>query len=166
MSQSSPLAAARRNSELGLVVMAAGISAVAFVLASLGKNSTMPATLVPFLIALLGMLIAAHIATRLLALGADGTLLPLAQPAPRTGSLILGVRPENVAPHVDGSWLMKVEMVEMLGAERLVHGRLGADLFTLRIASTEPVPGVGKVLPLRVDPSHLHWFDAGSRQRV
>jgi len=95
-----------------------------------------------------------------------GTLLPLAQPAPRTGSLILGVRPENVAPHVDGSWLMKVEMVEMLGAERLVHGRLGADLFTLRIASTEPVPGVGKVLPLRVDPGHLHWFDAGSRQRV
>ncbi|HQY86580.1 MAG TPA: FtsW/RodA/SpoVE family cell cycle protein, partial [Ilumatobacteraceae bacterium] len=78
MSQSSPLAAARRNSELGLVVMAAGISAVAFVLASLGKNSTMPATLVPFLIALLGMLIAAHIATRLLARGADGTLLPLA----------------------------------------------------------------------------------------
>ena len=78
MSQSSPLAAARRNSELGLVVMAAGISAVAFVLASLDKNSTMPATLVPFLIALLGMLIAAHIATRLLARGADGTLLPLA----------------------------------------------------------------------------------------
>ncbi len=78
MTQSSPIAAARRNSELGLVVMAAGISAVAFVLASLGKNSTMPATLVPFLIALLGMLIAAHIATRLLARGADGTLLPLA----------------------------------------------------------------------------------------
>lgn len=58
--------------------MAAGISAVAYVLASLGKNSTMPATIVPFLVALLGMLIAAHIATRLLAYGADGTLLPLA----------------------------------------------------------------------------------------
>lgn len=78
MSQLSPVAAARRNSELGLVVMAAGISAVAFVLASLGKNATMPATLVPFLVALLGMLIAAHIATRVLARGADGTLLPLA----------------------------------------------------------------------------------------
>ena len=33
MSQSSPLAAARRNSELGLVVMAAGISAAAVALA-------------------------------------------------------------------------------------------------------------------------------------
>ena len=78
MSQLSPVAAARRNSELGLVIMAAGISAVAFVLASLGKNSTMPATLVPFLVALLGMLLAAHVATRWLARGADGTLLPLA----------------------------------------------------------------------------------------
>mgnify|MGYP000860316494 CR=1 FL=1 len=78
MNQSSPIAAARRNSELGLVIMAAGITGVAYVLASLGKNSTMPATIVPFLIALLGMLIAAHIATRLLARGADGTLLPLA----------------------------------------------------------------------------------------
>ncbi|MDO9176144.1 MAG: hypothetical protein Q7V62_15155, partial [Actinomycetota bacterium] len=69
MAQSSPIASARRNSELGLVIMAAGISAVAYVLASLGKNSTMPATIVPFLIALLGMLVAAHIATRVLAAG-------------------------------------------------------------------------------------------------
>ncbi len=78
MRQSSPIAAARRNSELGLVIMAASISAVAYVLASLGKNSSMPATIIPFLIALLGMLVAAHIATRVLASGADSTLLPLA----------------------------------------------------------------------------------------
>ena len=38
MTQPSPLAAARRNSELGLVLMAAAINAVAYVLASLGKN--------------------------------------------------------------------------------------------------------------------------------
>lgn len=78
MRQSSPIAAARRNGELGLVIMAASISAVAYVLASLGKNSSMPATIIPFLIALLGMLVAAHIATRVLASGADSTLLPLA----------------------------------------------------------------------------------------
>ena len=74
----SPLAAARRNSELGLVVMAASITGAAYVLASLGKNSEMPATVVPFLLALLGMLVAAHVATRYFARGADGTLLPLA----------------------------------------------------------------------------------------
>ena len=74
----SPLAAARRNGELGLVVMAASITGAAYVLASLGKNSEMPATVVPFLLALLGMLVAAHVATRYFARGADGTLLPLA----------------------------------------------------------------------------------------
>ena len=74
----SPLAAARRNGELGLVIMAASITGAAYVLASLGKNSEMPATVVPFLLALLGMLVAAHVATRYFARGADGTLLPLA----------------------------------------------------------------------------------------
>ncbi|MFZ4720199.1 MAG: FtsW/RodA/SpoVE family cell cycle protein, partial [Ilumatobacteraceae bacterium] len=75
---SSPIASARRNSELGLVVMAAGITAVAYTLAALGKNSQLPARIIPFLVALLGLLLCAHIATRILAPGADGTLLPLA----------------------------------------------------------------------------------------
>lgn len=74
----SPLAAARRNGELGLVIMAASITGAAYVLASLGKNSEMPASVRPFLLALLGMLVAAHVATRYFARGADGTLLPLA----------------------------------------------------------------------------------------
>ncbi|MEI8239950.1 MAG: FtsW/RodA/SpoVE family cell cycle protein [Actinomycetota bacterium] len=77
MSQ-SPIATARRNSELGLVIMAAGITAVAYTLASLGKNTQIPARIVPFLIALLALLVSAHVAVRLLAPGADSTLLPLA----------------------------------------------------------------------------------------
>ena len=73
----SPVAAARRSTELGLIVMAAIITAAAYTLASLGKNAEIPPTLVPFLIAVLGLLVAAHIANRWLASGADGTLLPL-----------------------------------------------------------------------------------------
>jgi type IV secretory pathway TrbF-like protein len=104
MRQSSPIAAARRNSELGLVIMAASISAVAYVLASLGKNSSMPATIIPFLIALLGMLVAAHIATRLLARGADSTLLPLAVMLHGIGYVMiarLSERRAAPADHVD-----------------------------------------------------------------
>lgn len=74
----SPLAATRRNSELGLVVMAAAITAIAYTLAALGTNAEIPARIIPFLVALLGLLLSAHIANRLLAPGADGTLLPLA----------------------------------------------------------------------------------------
>ena len=56
MTVSSPIAAARRSTELGLVVMAGAITAAAYTLASLGKNSEIPPILVPFLVALLGLL--------------------------------------------------------------------------------------------------------------
>ena len=68
----------RRSTELGLVVMAGIITAAMYVLASLGKNATIPPIIVPFFVAMLGLLLVAHIATRLLARGADATLLPLA----------------------------------------------------------------------------------------
>ena len=68
----------RRSTELGLVIMAGVLTAAAYVLASLGKNATIPPTIVPCFITLLGLLIVAHLATRLLARGADSTLLPLA----------------------------------------------------------------------------------------
>jgi cell division protein FtsW (lipid II flippase) len=77
MSTSSPIASARRSTELGLVIMAGAITAAAYTLASLGKNAQIPPIIVPFLLAMLGLLLLACIATRLLARGADGTLLPL-----------------------------------------------------------------------------------------
>jgi cell division protein FtsW (lipid II flippase) len=75
---SSPIAAARRRTELGLIVMAASITGAAYTLASLGKNAVIPPILVPFLIVVLGLLVVAHVANRVLAKGADGTILPLA----------------------------------------------------------------------------------------
>ena len=78
MASTSPQATARRNTELGLVVMAAAITAIAYTLAALGTNSQIPARIIPFLVALLGLLLSAHVANRVLAPGADGTLLPLA----------------------------------------------------------------------------------------
>jgi peptidoglycan glycosyltransferase len=73
----SPIASARRGTELGLVIMAGILTGGAYTLASLGKNAEIPPIIVPFLIVVLGLLIVAHIATRLLAKGADSTLLPL-----------------------------------------------------------------------------------------
>ena len=78
MASTSPQATARRNTELGLVVMAAAITAIAYTLAALGTNSQIPARIIPFLVALLGLLLSAHVANRVLAPGADSTLLPLA----------------------------------------------------------------------------------------
>jgi cell division protein FtsW (lipid II flippase) len=74
----SPIAAARRRTEFGLIVMAAATTVVAYTLASLGQNSVIPPIIVPFLIAVVGLLVVAHLANRVLAKGADGTILPLA----------------------------------------------------------------------------------------
>ncbi len=68
----------RRNTELGLVLLATVLTAGAYVLASLGRSSSLPVDIVPFLLVILGLLAVAHVATRRLAPGADGILLPLA----------------------------------------------------------------------------------------
>lgn len=74
----STLAEQRRSSELRLVIFAGVITAGAYTLASLGQNSVIPPRILPFLAFLLLILVSAHIVVRLLAPGADGTLLPLA----------------------------------------------------------------------------------------
>ena len=74
----SPVAARRRNNELVLILMAAVLTGGAYLLASLGKTSDIPANLIGFLVIVLGLLLAAHVANRFLAAGADSVLMPLA----------------------------------------------------------------------------------------
>ena len=99
----------------------------------------------------------------------DQTLL-LPAPVPRAGALQLGLRPEHVAIADDGLWQMTVETIEMLGAERLIHGRFGGSpggsLFTLRLDATLVPPQIGQRVRLTAAPGHLHWFEAQTGLRV
>jgi sn-glycerol 3-phosphate transport system ATP-binding protein len=95
----------------------------------------------------------------------DGAALALAAPAPRDGELILGVRPEH-ALLADGGWPMRVDVVELLGAERLVYGRLGASPFVVRIDGTDVPPVAGHTVGVRVAAERLHWFDPQTLRRV
>jgi peptidoglycan glycosyltransferase len=70
--------AVRRTTELGLIVLAALVTIGGYTLASLGRSASLPANLVPFLVAIVGLLAVAHMAMRRLARHADGVLLPLA----------------------------------------------------------------------------------------
>ena len=97
---------------------------------------------------------------------AGGTALALPAPAPPAAALTLGVRPEHAQLDPAGRWPLRVEMIEMLGAERLLHGRLGSAPFTLRVDATLAAPRVGEQVPVRVPAEHLHWFDAGTGQRA
>ena len=96
--------------------------------------------------------------------------LPLPGPAPRECELLLGLRPEH-AGHPDGAasgtgWPLRVELVEMLGAERLVHGRLGGQDFTWRLDATLPAPRHGSTQWLQPPAGHLHWFDPTTSRRI
>ena len=96
-----------------------------------------------------------------------GAPLALPGPAPRQGGeLMLGVRPEHVQMDPAGPWALTVEVVEMLGAERLVHGRLRQEGFTLRIDGTLAPPAPGQVLRVGASPQRLHWFDPATGARV
>ncbi|MEL6890833.1 MAG: FtsW/RodA/SpoVE family cell cycle protein [Actinomycetota bacterium] len=68
----------RRNTELTLVVMAVVITGAAYTIASLGTNAEIPPGIIVFVGILLGLLVCAHVVVRLVARGADATLLPLA----------------------------------------------------------------------------------------
>ena len=74
----SPLARSRRTTELTLLVMAALITGAAYTITALGTSAEIPPGIVIFVVILLGLLLFAHVVIRLVARGADGTLLPLA----------------------------------------------------------------------------------------
>ncbi|MFO0231799.1 MAG: TOBE domain-containing protein, partial [Burkholderiales bacterium] len=94
-----------------------------------------------------------------------GAVIALPAPAPRAGELVMGARPEHLTLAA-GGWPMRVDLVEMLGAERLVHGRLGEGAITVRIDGTHMPPGAGQTVGLAVEPAQSHWFDAQPRRRV
>ena len=97
----------------------------------------------------------------------DGATLQLPAAAPRAGDLLIGLRPEHAELRSGASgWPLRVEMIEMLGAERLVHGRIGALPFTVRQDSTLAPPKIGDTVSLHAATHHLHWFDAASQRRL
>ncbi|RZI78984.1 MAG: sn-glycerol-3-phosphate ABC transporter ATP-binding protein UgpC, partial [Rubrivivax sp.] len=62
-------------------------------------------------------------------------------PGGRPGS-ILGIRPEHLDIGTQG-WSLQVETVELLGAERLVHARLGDEQLIIRTHEDQGAPAIG-----------------------
>jgi sn-glycerol 3-phosphate transport system ATP-binding protein len=85
-------------------------------------------------------------------------------PGGRAGA-VLGVRPEHLDIG-DGGWAVQIEAVEMLGAERLVYARLGAESLVIRIHEDQGAPVVGATIRVQPRTDRLHWFDAASGQRL
>jgi peptidoglycan glycosyltransferase len=75
---STGLGRARRNTELGLIILAVVVTVSLYILASFARDASLPVNIGPFLLIVLGLLCAAHLANRRFAPNADGVLLPIA----------------------------------------------------------------------------------------
>jgi len=83
---------------------------------------------------------------------------------PWSGKIALGVRPENLAfadGGGDGVLEVQVELVEPLGSEIYVHGRVGDRPVVARVGPDHPVR-VGDRVRLAIDLSRIHFFDGES----
>lgn len=100
----SQIRSLRRRVELGLIVLAVVITASAYGLAGLGTTASLPADIVGFLVLVLVLLVAAHIAVRRFAPHADGLLLPMVGLLNGIGYVfVVRLDPELAAPQT--TWM-------------------------------------------------------------
>ncbi|MES2608650.1 MAG: TOBE domain-containing protein, partial [Pseudomonadota bacterium] len=82
---------------------------------------------------------------------------------------IVGIRPEHL-DITDTGWALRVDAVEMLGAERLVYGRWthgsGNEMVIIRTEEADAVPTLGSTIHVTPRQDRLHWFDATTSKRL
>ena len=83
-----------------------------------------------------------------------------------TPNRVLGIRPEHLDLTPGSGWPLQTDTVELLGAERLVHARLGDELLTLRLDAAMAAPQPGEIFHATPRAGCLHSFDATTGQRL
>ena len=78
--------------------------------------------------------------------------------------LTAGIRPEVFKDGGDSALDLDIEMVEHLGSETLVHGRLGETLVTVKYGGIRPMKD-GEKVRAEFDAAEVLYFD-GAEQRV
>ena len=78
----------------------------------------------------------------------------------------LGVRPEHLDITANGGWTVRVDTVELLGAERLVYGRVGHEPLIVRIEEGAPAPRPGDTIHVTPRANRLHRFDGQTGKRI
>ncbi|MES2382986.1 MAG: sn-glycerol-3-phosphate import ATP-binding protein UgpC [Pseudomonadota bacterium] len=78
---------------------------------------------------------------------------------------ILGIRPEHLDVRSEG-WEVKVDTVELLGAERLIYGRVNGEQLIVRVEEGTHSPAPDAIIHVAPRPDRLHSFDAESGKRL
>ncbi len=77
-----------------------------------------------------------------------------------------GIRPEHLDVVASDGWELRVDTVELLGAERLIYARLGDEPLIVRVEEGASAPLPGSTLRVRPREDRLHWFDASTGKRL
>ncbi|MBI4916085.1 MAG: sn-glycerol-3-phosphate ABC transporter ATP-binding protein UgpC [Acidobacteria bacterium] len=86
-------------------------------------------------------------------------------------SVVVGLRPENLVEPggrtrgETAAVRVEVEVVEPLGHEVIVHGRIGDDLLVSKV-DPHHAPRLGETIELLVELASLHVFDARTERRL
>ena len=81
-------------------------------------------------------------------------------PGTRAGT-IMGIRPEHLDIGHSG-WEVQVETTELLGAERLIYGRVAGEQIIVRCEENQPAPIADSTIRIAPREDRLRWFDAAS----
>ena len=97
--------------------------------------------------------------------GNSGIRLPGSHPSVRGRDVFVGLRPEHLEPcaEIDASMIIDVALIEPLGADTLVHGKIGKQGLVARLDAGTTAEGK---LGLRFVADRAHWFDAASGQKI
>ncbi len=95
---------------------------------------------------------------------AGGQVVPEAGANGHAGAITVGIRPEDVIPSAEGDLAFNVDIIEELGAQRLLHGHMAGQAFSVTVAK-DHVARTGPI-QLSLKPAAVHLFDAGTGRRV
>jgi sn-glycerol 3-phosphate transport system ATP-binding protein len=100
--------------------------------------------------------------------GADAPALALdrAGPAVAGSALKVGLRPEHLVASANGPIALSIELVENLGADALLYGKVPGGASLVARAEGGAPHKAGDTLRLDISPRHVNLFDSASGRRI
>jgi sn-glycerol 3-phosphate transport system ATP-binding protein len=93
-----------------------------------------------------------------------GAVLPPARGAAGR-QVVVGLRPEHLEPAPDGPLAVRVELLERLGADTILHGSIDSFRLTARVPGSF-APDLGGTVAFAIRPEHIHLFDPDGGKRI
>ncbi len=85
-------------------------------------------------------------------------------PQGHTGPVTIGIRPEDVEPSEAGVLPFEVSIIEELGAQRLLHGEIGGQSFSVAVPKDQNAET--GTMKLALKPGAVHFFHNENGRRI